>query len=35
MGAIVGAALSLAWQAAVIAADVIASGFGVAGSVGT
>lgn len=35
MGALVGAALSLAWQAAVIAADVIVSGFGVAGAVGT
>ena len=35
MGALVGAAISMAWQAAVIAADVIVYGFGVAGSVGT
>ena len=35
MGALVGAMLSMAWQAAKIAADVIMYGVGVAGSAGT
>ncbi len=35
MGGLIGATLSSLWQAAVIAADVILYGVGVAGSVGT
>lgn len=35
MGALIGAALSIAWQCAVVVADVIIHGFGVAGALGT
>ena len=35
MGSLIGVAISCLWQAAVVAADVVAYGVGVAGSVGT
>ena len=35
MGSLIGVAVSSIWQAAIIAADVIMYGVGVAGSVGT
>jgi len=35
MGSLIGVAVSSLWQAAVVVADVIAYGVGVAGSVGT
>ena len=35
MGSLIGVAVSSIWQAAIIAADVIMYGAGVAGSVGT
>ena len=35
MGSLIGATVSCLWQAAMVVADVIAYGVGVAGSVGT